>query len=257
MPALAKGVPVDASCDDDVPAAVPPAVARKLPPWSASTATGRLTAVPGSPEGASAEASMAATGRSGNETASGVVPFNRSATGCSTGSSKGNASTSGAVTVSTKPAAASSAAAATGIEKVETVPAGTTWFTTGSAATKWSDAPARLPTRGCTSPGEGDTGGEGATGAGAAPLERDETEDVTAPSREPGSVDESAVAAEVDNVIQVRVAAPVRRTGRRIRHGHRALATRTTPNAVETADFYSVGPSSAASLGRMNVYPSN
>ena len=159
--------------------------------------------------------------------------------------------------VSTKPAAASSAAAATGAEAAVTVPAGTTWFTTGSAATNWSDAPARLPAKGCRRPGEGAPAGEGATGVGAGALERDETEEVTTPSREPESVEESAVAAELDNVIQVRVAAPARSTGRRTRHGHRALAMHTTPNTVETAGFYSVGLSRAARLGRMDVCPSN
>jgi hypothetical protein len=244
IPALATGEPVEASSD----ANVQPTLVRKVPPSSASAAVGGPPAVPGSPETVSAEASLAATGSSGVETGSGVAPFTRSTTGCSTGSSTGNASASGGATVSIKPAAASSAAAATGVETALTVPAGTTSFTTGRAATNWSDASARLPARGCRRPGEGAAGG-----AGAVSLERDETEEVTTPSREPASVEESAVAAEVDNVIQVRVAAPARSNGRRTRQGDRALAMRTTPNAVETAGFYSVGLCRAARLGRNDV----
>jgi hypothetical protein len=58
----------------------------------------------------------------------------------------------------------------------------------------------------------------------------EETEDVTPPSKEPESVEVSAVAAEEESVSQVAVTAPARRNGRSRRHGERTFATRTTPS---------------------------
>jgi hypothetical protein len=79
----------------------------------------------------------------------------------------------------------------------------------------------------------GAAGDFGSTRGLTAPVtgaESVETDDVTPPSKEPDSVDESAVAAEEQRVSHVAVTAPARRSGRSRRQGERSFAMRTTPS---------------------------
>lgn len=61
-------------------------------------------------------------------------------------------------------------------------------------------------------------------------AEIDGTDEAAPPSREPGSMEESAEAAEEESVSQDAVTAPARRSGRSRRHGERIFAMRTTPS---------------------------
>ncbi len=210
---------------------------------------------------ASPATAIPSTIRSGSVTGTAAtVASTRSTTGCSTGSRTGTASASGGATVSTRSSAAISTTPATGTATEVTVPAGTTLFTTGNGAIRWSAVPATLPTTGCSSPlgeGAGDAAsrmGEAAPDNGAV---RDETDDATPPRTDPESLEESAVAAEAESVSQVAVTAPARRSGRSARQGERNLAMRTTPSIVETYDFISVRLSRAGSLGKLKINPSS
>jgi len=180
------------------------------------------------------------------------VPVTTSATGCTTGSRTGRASTTGGTTVSTTAEVAPSAICATGSEIAVTVPAGTTWFTTGTDATRLSATVETCSATGCSRPAAGGaagpwTGGAGTTGTRFSVT--DCVELVTPPNRDDVSGSRSADADVAENVSQVKAAAPARRTGRRARHGERDSPTRTTPSTAAFDDAYSVRPDIAESLG--------
>lgn len=120
-----------------------------------------------------------------------------------------------------------------GAETVDTVPAGTTWLTTGTDAIRSSASVDTGAATGCSTPVEAAASEAEAVGmdwTGPVTVSaRDETELVMPPNRDEESGPVSAVAAVEESVSQVTAAAPARSAGRRARHGELMRAMRTTP----------------------------
>ncbi len=194
-----------------------------------AVSTAVLAPDPG-PTGRSLSSSAGVPGRTGAGPGRGCVPVIRSVTGSRTGSSTGTLSVTGGTTVSTTAEVAPSAIRTTGVVTAETVPGGTTSRTTGREPRRSSATPATEPATGCSSPAGWAPAVEGTPGTAPSTFSETEwTELVTPPNRDEVSERVSADAGVEENVSQVSVAAPARRTGRRARHGERDLAMRTPP----------------------------
>ena len=167
------------------------------------------------------------------EAGSGTAPVKMSETGWSAGSSTGTASVAGTTTICTAPAVTASATSTRGAVTTETIPDGTAWFTTGTAAMRLSASPETCVSEGCTSPGAaagpaGEPVGESET-VSARSWVNEEIEPVTLPRSDEESGAVSADAAAGESVSHATAAAPARSAGRRARHGELIRAMRTTP----------------------------